>query len=266
MRFSRTAGVAFAILLVTLTPGVTVARTMGISAGVSVVFSYQILTTYKTPNGNYTATIDNQFTVDILEVNASRGEVWYTESINVFNSTTQTTGTPVSNTTTIFDPYDNESYLGNIGFYPFTYTDLLPGTGHLNITVPFRGVPGTNGTVKTGIQRINASVARPSGSIDVNYTIWDVPTTPPILTVMKFNATTGLLETGVTKANVFGVEKIFTYHLIGYSPPPRRFDYSLLLYALLAGIIVFAAYSLATRGTRRERKVTRMRKRLERPG
>ncbi|MGD0146892.1 MAG: hypothetical protein ABSB53_08615, partial [Nitrososphaerales archaeon] len=128
MRFSRTAGVAFAILLLTLAPGVAVARTMGISAGVSVVFSYQILTTYKTPNGNYTTTIDNQFTVDILEVNASRGEVWYTESINVFNSTTQTTGTPVSNTTTIFDPYDNESYLGNIGFYPFTYTDLLPGT------------------------------------------------------------------------------------------------------------------------------------------
>lgn len=202
------------LLLVPVASGQTpVTRTIGISAGESVVYSYQILTTYRTPDGNYTTTIYNQFTVDILEVNASRGEVWYKETLNMFNSTTETTQTPVSNVTTIFDPYDNESYLGNIGFYPFTYTDLLPGTGHINITVPLGGL-GLNGTVKTGVQKINASVARPSGLIDVNYTVFGFSGQSPMPTVMAFDAMTGLLETGVTKANVFGVEKIFTYHLL----------------------------------------------------
>lgn len=268
MRLCKVASVALLILL--LTPGVTVARTTGISGGDSVVYSYQILTTFREPSGpNNTSTIDNVFTVDILGVNttAPLGFVDYTEIVNVFNSTTEVTTTGVSNATTIFDPSNNDTYLGNIGFFPFIYTDLKQGTWNgLGVKLPITGAPGNNGTITVPgqTQRINASVIRASKSIGINYTLYDLTDAPPIHTVMNYSATTGVLQYARTWANVFSVEKILTYNLISYNQPFRP-NLTILWYVLLAAIIATVAYSVATRGTRRERKVARMRKRLERP-
>jgi hypothetical protein len=267
LRLSNAAGIALAVLL--LMPGFTAARTSGLSAGDSAVFSYQILTTYRiSGGGNRTTIMNNQFTVDILSVNTSAplGYLTYTMTIDVVNNASLTTTHRVSNATTIFDPYNNDSYLGNIGFFPFTYTDLQPGRANrLELYLAFGG--GVfNQTLPGSIARVNASVARPEGLININYTLYNINNTRPIRTVMSFNATTGVLQRARTWAVAFSVEKIFTYDLLSFNHP-TKLDLSFLWYFVLAGVVVFVVYAVATsaRSTKHEKKVARMRKKLEGP-
>jgi hypothetical protein len=195
------------------------ATTVGISAGDSMVFLYQICTTYSTPSGNVTSTSNNQFTVNILSVNVSapRGEVGYTESAIEFNNTVESSSSVTStpeNFTTIFDPYDNLSYLSNIGFWPFTYTDLQVGSvRNLNLKVPVSGTASY-------VMHINATVARNSGLIDVNLTLVAFAGAHPTVDVLRFNSTNGVLEYGRMTTNpVTNVEKVFIYKLLSFTQP-----------------------------------------------
>ena len=240
---------------------------MGISAGDTVVYSYQILSLVA--GTNMFVGVDHIiFTVAIDYVNASAplGDVIYTEAVNTVNATTETTLAPVTNETAIFDPYDNYTYLGNIGFYPFTYTNLLPGSASLSLKLFVSGVPGYSGRAPGGTVHINATVARTPGSIDINYT-FPIPNGLPVTSAMVFNATTGLLEKGVWNETFSGETKIFTYTLVSLSHPKAAnpADLTFLWYVALAFIVVIVGYEVATRGTRRERKAARMRKKLEIP-
>lgn len=267
MKLSTAAGIALTILL--LTPGFTAAKTSGLSRGDSAVFSFEVLTTYRSGSGpNVTGTSYNRFSVSILSVNTSAplGYLTYTLTLDVVNNSTKTTIQKFSNATTIFDPYDNYSYTGNIGFFPFTYTDLQPGRRNgLELRVAVNGVPGTSGTVPGGISHINTSVARTPGLIKVNYTLYN-PKIRPMRTEMSFNATTGVLQRATTWANVFSVEKIFTYALLSFDhPTATELDLSFLWYVAVAGVVAFVVYTVVTRSSRQERKVARIRKKLKRP-
>jgi hypothetical protein len=81
---------------------------------------------------------------------------------------------------------------------------------------------------------------------------------------MSFDATTGVLQRARTWAQAYNVVKIFTYELLSFDRP-IRLDLSFLWYAALAGVAAFVVYTVTTRSTRQDRKVARMRKKLERP-
>jgi hypothetical protein len=259
-----------AAVVLLMLPNVVLANTTGISPGGSIVFSYQIYTTYETPNGNVTNIENNQFTVNILSVNQSapHGEVGYTVSISEFNNTVETnssvTAPSPENFTTVFNPYDNFSYLGNIGFWPFTYTDLKNGSVtnlpvHTSVTnVPYENVTGTVNSV----QHFNVTVTRSAGLIDVNLRQVAFAGSHATYYVTQFNATTGVLKYSKEITNLIGdIEKIFTYTLVSYNLP-TSLNLWFLPYLAVAVVAVLAVLYVTRRKPAREKKAARMRERF----
>lgn len=260
------AGLLIAALLALSAAAPVEARAIGVAADDSFTYSYTVFTTYATPNGNESSTQDNQLTVSVLWTNttAPLGEVAYSELITEVNGTTVATPSAVTNTTTILDPYDNDTYLGNIGFYPFAYTDLSPGSAHdLPVSLTLGNTP--SGDI-TGAQEVNATVARGPGVIGINFTIFSSASTPPSQNVLRYNATTGALIRGVTYTHFFDVEKDFTYELISSSTAKTGLANPNLQILLIAGAIaVVAVFTVwrVTRGAGR-RKYAKAREKMKR--
>jgi hypothetical protein len=263
VRLRRVLGVALVAILTLAMP--VQARALAISPGDSLVYSYSILTTYATPNGNVSNTFTSQEQISILKVNTSAplGEVGYTETLLNFNGTQETTSTSSSNFTTIFDPYNNLTYLGNIGFWPFIYTDVQAGSRrNLEISASYN-----NSTVTYHAnQYVNASVARASGIIGVNVTLLPSlarnSTAHPAIFRMHYNATTGVLKDYVEYANIFSIyEKIFTYRLVSYIHPAPP-SYWFVTYVVVGAIAVVAAVAILGRKSAAERRGARIRERL----
>jgi hypothetical protein len=213
-RGAFTALLIVALLVVSSVPREALARTVGVQAHDTFVYNYDIFTTYATPNGNKSSTQNNRLSLSVLWTNTTKplGEAAYSELITEVNGTTVGTPSSVQNTTTIFDPYNNDTYLGNIGFYPFAYTDLSPGSAdNLKVSLTVAGTP--RGSV-TGTQEVNATVAKTTGVISVNFTIFSTPDVPPSQTVLRYNVSTGVLTQGVTYTHFFSVEKNFIYTLV----------------------------------------------------
>ncbi|QQG49488.1 MAG: hypothetical protein HY247_04100 [archaeon] len=267
MSRTRVALAAFLVLL--LLPTSATGRTMGIHPGDSAVFSYQLDTITEEPVGNtvvnHTDTVINQFVVSILSINTTKsiGEVGYRESVNVFNSTTAETPSIAQNLTAIFDPRDNRTYLGKIGFYPFTYIDLPAGSVYnLKVYVTIAGIPGSPGS-HTSVQLVNATVTRSLGTIDVRFTvIWD-PKGRPWSADMQFSPVTGLLENGTLSAYFFQTTRVFTYHLVSYQKY-APIDYTLVGYVGIAALGGVLVYAVLTRKSSSEKKVERVRRKFGR--
>ena len=266
---SRLIIAAVGILALLIIPGPVVANSVGFSTGDSLVFSYERYTTYATPNGNQTFISMNQFTVFINSINTTAkggGVVGYSETIQEFNNSAVTNSTAYENFTTIFDPYDNSSYLGNIGFYPFTYTDLTAGSvGNLGINVTTSGIPVGNGSESvSSIQRVNVTVARGPGLIYVNLTTIGYTGEHPSQWAMQFNSTTGVLEYGKTTVNLISdIEGIYTYHLLSYihqSPPAYQAYIPYIIVGAIVVVIVVSA--LAGRKSERQKKTAHFREKL----
>jgi hypothetical protein len=233
------------LLLLLLTRAAAGATTAGMTIGVvpneKFVYSYTIFTTFETPNGNQSSTEDNTFTLGVLSTGDAEGvgAVAYSETITEVNGTYASTPSAIENTTAVFDPYNNETYLGNIGFYPFTYTDLGAGSAEdLPVSLTITGTP--EGDV-TGAQQVNATVARASGVIDVNFTIFTSAGTPPSLTVMRYNATNGVLIQGTTYTNFFSTEKNFIYELVSSTRAPTGIFNTDVQVFIVSGLIVVVA-------------------------
>ncbi|MGD1055568.1 MAG: hypothetical protein ABR867_05765, partial [Nitrososphaerales archaeon] len=218
--------VSLALAVLLLAPGPALANTVSLTPSDSAVYSYEIFTTYATPNGNFSSSIMNQFALWINAVNATGpvGEAAYTENLTVYNSTVVNPPLTNRNVTSIFDPFNNLTYWSQpwIGWYPFTYTDLHVGkVVNMGVNVTVTGIPtGTGNATQSGIERVNATISRSPGLINVNFTMGfgvspgqTSQNSTFALTTMSFNSTTGWLISRVTYANAFGVEKIFTYKL-----------------------------------------------------
>lgn len=255
-----------ALLLVSSAPHDAAARTVGVQPNDSFVFSYTVFTTYATPNGNKSSTQYNQLNLAVLwtKTATTLGEVAYSELITEVNGTVVSTPSAVQNVTTILDPYDNDTYLGNIGFYPFTYTDLSAGSAH-NLPVSLTVGDTPSGDL-TGVQQVNSTVARGAGTISVNFTIFSSASTPPSQTVMRYNATTGVLMQGTTYTHFFNVEKNFIYTLISSSHAPTGIFNPDVQILLVAGAIVVVAVVSVWRVTssREKRKFAKARKKMGR--
>jgi len=257
---------AVALLILLFASPAAEARSSGLSRGDTLVFQYVIRTSFSTPNGNTTNVSVNQFSVNVLSINLSAplGEVGYSETVTEFNNTQVSTPSAVQNFTTIFDPYNNDTYIGNIGFYPFTYTDIRPGSTHgLNISLTITGSPAGN---ILGMQTVNASVTRSPSAIGINFTIQTSGAAPPSQNVMTFDATTGVLEHGVTYTHFFNVEKDFTYSLVSYAKgnPSSQDLIPYFLIGVAAVVVACAIIYVARRPSRRERRAQRLKDKMGR--
>ncbi len=266
-RNGAVAALAIAALLVTsFTPRDAWARTVGVQANDSLVFDYTVFTTYATPNGNQSSTQNNQLGLTVLWTDTTKpqGVVAYSETITEVNGTQVSAPTAAQNTTTILDPYDNDTYLGNIGFYPFTYTDLKPGSANdLSVSLAVAGTP--SGTL-TGVQEVNATVGRESGLISVNFTIFATGSEPPSQTVLLYNDTTGVLTQGITYTHFFNVEKNFIYKLVSFGHAPTGIFNPNVQILIVAAVIVVAAVATVWRVTsaREKGKFSKARKKMGR--
>ncbi len=274
---SRVVAAAFLAALVLLPGGALASAAQpagktGVVPGASLAFTYEIYTTFETPNGNTTSIQNNNFTVHIVSVNQSApyGEVGYTISVGLYNNTAVTNSTLLApsaeNFTTVFDPYENLTYLGNIGFWPWTYPSLASGSV-TNVGVNTIVTNVTEGNVTGEVvstQYFNATTARGDGNIYVNLTQSAFQGAKLTDYVTRFNSTTGVLEYFQEKNNLIGtVEKIFTYRLVFYDLPT---SYAIIWYfagaVVVVAVAVLAIYSYVHRPTRREKAAARIRARI----
>lgn len=237
------------------------------------LFSYSILTTYPTPSGNVTAeTFTSQERVTVLAVaaNASVGGFAYTFTLTNYNGTELRgeNSTSASNETTIFDPYNNNSYLGNIGFSPVIYPDVQAGESARNMLIR---ETVTNSTVSyNSVQYVNATVTRGGGLINVNFTLLpflgNLTASGSSLFILHYNSTTGVLVSSQEYSNIVPpFQKTLTYELLSFTRPTPR-DLWPVLYVAGGIIAVIAAVQVLRRKTPTERKKDRIRKKFERRG
>ncbi len=244
------------------------ADTAGIRPGTSFSYSYDIVTTYKSPNGNVTSETTAVFQISVTSVNTSGsvGQFGYTESVVSLNGTIASSGYPETNFSTIFNPYDNESYFGNLGFWPVINTDVQPGS--VRNLVLSHSYTYYNGTVYKRYDAdvlVNFTVSRSGGLIDVD--LWE-RTLPvkahqlPLVTRMEFNATTGVMTGYAEYTNLFSiVEKEFFYNLVSISIPVKT-NYTWVAYVALGFVAVVAAVGVVRRKSKQERKKERLKEKF----
>jgi hypothetical protein len=240
------------------------ANTVGVSAGDSMVFKFTMESTYKSPNGNITSvtTAQEQISVQSVNTSTSLGEFGYALTVNSVNSTTQTSITPVSNFSTIFDPYNNLTYAGNLGFWPIVYTDVKGGAmSNLEVNETYN----VNGTLQYSADVFfNFTVARRGGLIGVNMTMLPTlgGTTVHSIFRMSFNAATGVLENFTDYANIPPIEEILSYNLVSFTIAKAP-DFAILLYIVVGAIVVVAAVEVARRKSPSEKRNAKMREKFK---
>jgi len=260
---NRPVAIVLVVLLVapalTLAGGAATARTVGVAPGNTAVYSFWTHRTFYgvTYSVNITQDVYMNETIQITSLNltAPSGYFSYTGEIANVTGGTVSSSLLLRNTTTIFDPYDNNSYLGVLGFFPVIYTNVKTGNDSFQIA------PTVNGT-KQSAENVTVSVIRTAATIGVNFTVKPFYETP-WRSVNVFNATSGVLEKGAVYTNFFQVEKYFYYTLLSYSVAKPGPSYTPYLELLALGVIaVLVAVTVLRRRSRSEKKATRMREKL----
>lgn len=244
-------------------------RTMGIAAGDRAVFSYEIYTSSPSTvlGENFTTDVfyNTTITFTSVNVNASLGYFGYEERVDllnqktinetVTNETTFSTSTLKNNVSTIFDPYDNNTYLGNLGFFPVAYTNLLNGSTHLQVTATVNETTGSP-------QNITASVIRTKASIGINFTVNPWVGALPWTSYSVFDPRTGLMERTDVYTHFFGVSKYFHYRLLNFTPASNNHVYLYAEIFAFGAIIAVAAVAIARRKPETARKAAKMREKF----
>ena len=240
------AAALLAAFLLAVPPSLTL--TAGIHAGDLAAFEYVQSLITPLPNGTTSVqSYESRFTVLVVSINDTRPPgvisyvIAYSESMN-----TTTSRTGGVNFTDFFDPYDNQTYLGAIGFYPFVHPDLQPGSRE-NLPVTVAITQGPNGTVRE-TSTVNVTVGRTPTYAVVNYTARAGSALPPSTTLLKYNATDGVLAYGVTKVPLGegGIERDFTFRLESFTPA-RSPGFPLIGYAIGGSFAALAAVFVADR-------------------
>lgn len=239
------AGATLLILLLAVVP-VSYASATPVKAGDQVTYEYSQALVEPLPNGStYRQAYVSTFSLDVLSVVTSTnpGVIDYRLSYATYQNTTVTQTTTGSvNSTYIFDPYDNESYVGTLGFYPFIYTDVAPGS-RTNMAVTLSITQAPNGTI-TGTSRVNVTVTRPDSYIEVNFTAKAGAQLQPSQTFLRFNATNGVLIYGITKVDLMSIERDFIFQLDSYVQGPSP-TFPLLGYLIGGSFAALAIIAVA---------------------
>ena len=266
MRSREALVVAILLLLLSGTP--VQARTVGISPNDQVTYS-QTERTINYAAVNTTTFFSSQFTLQVLGLNTSvtPAIVAYSFRVDIQNGTAVTSESTATNYTTVFDPFDNRTYVAG-NFFPFIYTDVKNGSRtNLQVNVPVNGtiykiVNGTRYEFPPVL--LNSSVVRSPTTIYVAVAINPGIQAPPFTWVLDYNATNGVLEKGTITIGQFDVTRIFTFALVSYQRAPPS-NLSLILYIIIAVIVVVVAVAVLTRtkGSVRAQRRARMREKFK---
>lgn len=248
------------------------ADTVGVKPGTSLSFNYDIITTYGTSNGNVTSETTANFLIGVTSVNTTGavGQFGYTESVNTLNGTTESSTTPATNYTTIFNPFNNDTYFGNLGFWALIDTSVQTGarTGMV-LSHSYSYYNGSTYTNYNADVLANVSVVRDRGLIEMNLS--EIPDTAnytklPVITRAKFNATTGVLISYTEYANIYSiVEKIFYYNLVSFSEPATPASYLWVAYVVVGLVAAIAVVQVARRKPKEARKRARVKEKFTHP-
>lgn len=134
IRASRSSAAAVFIVLTLLSSPANSGSGVAVRAGDRVTYDYTQTLVEPLPNGTtYRQAYVSRLTLDVLSVSNSGipVSVDYTLGYTTYHNVTvtQTSSQGSLNSTYLFDPYDNETYLGALGFFPFIYTDVAVGVG-----------------------------------------------------------------------------------------------------------------------------------------
>ena len=211
---------------------------IGVQAGITITYDYVTTEGYPLPNGSSTHSAeDSGFNIAVNSINGSAypGVFTYTETFTKYNNAT--TMQAATGSTYIFNPYDNVTYLGALGFYPLIYTDVQSGTVERLKLVG--SAITANGTQRAS-QTVNASIGRSGDTIEVNYTETFAGNALTYNT-LSFNATTGVLVHGASLVDFAFTERGFIYTLLSVQKSSNSTPWWLLLLPLVFVVVIVAA-------------------------
>jgi hypothetical protein len=231
-------------------------------------FDAQVITTNVTltippVTYNTSSVSTNQFSLKVTgsDTSGSVGRVGYIETNLVTAGHTLSSPVQTVNTTAIFDPYNNYTYLGRLGFYVFTFSDLRAGNV-TNLKVITK-VPGPKGNLLTTWHFVNATIDRTASAIGISMVVRTNSTSiPPWHAKMSFSADTGVLSSGTIVFHAFNRYNIFNYTLVDYTLAGPSFLFIVPYLAVAAAAVAIVAFLARRRKPRAQRKEDRMRERF----
>lgn len=230
-------------------PGEVHASSTGVQAGTTINYDYLTTLGYPLPNGSSVHYAqDSSFSIAVESINGSSSpkSFTYVETFTKYDNTA--TSQVASGSTYFFDPYDNVSYFGALGFYPLIYTDVPSGTVEgLKLVA---SATTSNGTQRAS-QSVNASIGRSGGIIEVNYTETFAGTSLAFNSLV-YNATNGVLTHGETYVDFAYTTRGFIYTMLSIQTTSTPIP--LLLWLVPTAFAVVFVAALVDWGRRRMRR------------
>lgn len=258
------------LVLLVLVPATVTAsgsdRTVGVAAGERAVYSYHVHNSYINDTTDQNVTTDSYWnlTIDIQSVNTSSSlpDIGYHITEDSISDGSVVGTYTESNLTTVFDPFDSGTYLGNLGFPAFIFTDVQNGSKNFGFNVPTTSLPSwaTSNSTETP-QNITVAVVRTPASIYVS--LRDVlanSSYPFMIAGVTYSAATGVMNSSAMYTILSGVYKNFFYTLLSfgrYTAPNYTYVWYVALGAAAAAVVVVG---VVRRPSRRQRKVDKLRK------
>jgi hypothetical protein len=233
------------VLLVLILAGssAAVASNPGVSAGDTVSYTFNRTTSYPTPNGFHVNSSDNAFTVQILSVDNSKppGQMGILETFSEYQNKTVTSNNTASVITPFFDPYDNASYVGALGFFPFTYTDVQAGSARLQFGLP---VANSSSSINEA-HDVNVTVTRTASTIVVNFTEKS-GALPPSYNYIVYRSSDGVMTFGETKGTLFGETTVFDYYFVSLTKSTAPSNLPLLGYVFIGAFVAVGLFAVGS--------------------
>jgi hypothetical protein len=205
-------------------------------------------------------------TIQVQSVNTSTSLPYVGYQIKedyIYNGSVVSTYTE-RNLTTIFDPFDSETYLGNLGFPAFVFTDVTNGSKTFGFNVPTTSLPSWTSINNSVPQNITVAVVRTPAAIYVSLRD-TVLNASFMVAAVTYNPATGIMEKSSMYTVLGGVYKDFFYTLLSSTksgPSASSAPGTPYLWYIAVGVTAtaVAVIGISRRPSRRQRKVDRMRK------
>jgi hypothetical protein len=256
----------FLLILLLQTPIAASTRTVGVGPGDRLVYYYHVHNSYinDTSDANVTTDLYWNLTINVQSVNQSSRlpDIGYQIEEDSIHQGKVANTYSENNLTTVFDPFDTGTYLGNLGFPAFMFTDVVAGIRSFGFNVPTNSLPPWATTNSTELpQNVTVSVKKSPSLIYVGLRDDLLNGTATFMTAgLTYNSTTGVMISSAMYTVLSGVYKNFFYTLLSFGRV-SSFNYTYVVLAAGVGVvIVAAAFSFVKRPSRKQRKIDRMRR------
>ena len=237
------------LILVPAAFAATPARTVGVVPGDRAVYAYRVRSSsYNDTTGvNITTNLYWNLTIQVrsVDVNATPPDIGYQIREDALSNGSVASTYIEDNLTTVFDPFDTGTYIGNLGFPAFIFTDVQNETKNFGYNVPTTNLPPWATPADRQVpQNVTVTVVRSEKSIYVSLKDDLLNSTYPFMIAgITFNSVTGVMESSKMFTILSGVYKSFFYTLLSFVQGPQPIPiYFFLLPLAVANIVVTSLY------------------------